>query len=236
MKKIKTILFDLDGTLLPMDQDRFIKRYLGGLVTALAKYGYDPKELADVIMYGTYLMIKNDGSFSNEEVFWKSFDARYPGKKETDAKYFDAFYIDDFDGVSEVTERDPIVPMLIKRTKELGYRIVLATNPVFPEIATRKRAQWAGISVDDFDYFTTYENSSFCKPNLEYYKEILGKLELDPEECLMVGNDVDEDMITEKLGMKTFLILRNIINRSEKDISSYNQGDFSNLLSYIESL
>ena len=236
MKKIKNILFDLDGTLLPMDQDQFIKRYLGGLVHALAKYGYEPGELADTIMYGTACMIKNNGASTNENVFWNTFEAKYPGKRESDTKYFDEFYANEFDKVSEVTECDPMAAKIISRIKELGYKVVLATNPVFPEVATRKRAAWAGLNIDEFDYFTSYENSSFCKPNPKYYLEITEKLGLDPEECLMVGNDVDEDMITETLGMKTFLIPRNLINRSGKDISAYNNGDFSDLIAYIESL
>ena len=32
------------------------------------------------------------------------------------------------------------------------------------------------------------------------------KLNVSPEECLMVGNDVSEDMIAETIGMKVFLI------------------------------
>ena len=59
---------------------------------------------------------------------------------------------------------------------------------------------------EDFEIFTTYENYHFCKPNLNYYKEVVEKLGVKPEECLMVGNDVGEDMVTEELGMKVFLM------------------------------
>ena len=39
---IKTILFDLDGTLLPMDEKEFIKGYFGMLCAKLAPFGYKP--------------------------------------------------------------------------------------------------------------------------------------------------------------------------------------------------
>lgn len=236
MKKIKNILFDLDGTLLPMDLDVFIKRYLGGLVSSLANHGYEPHELANVIMQGTDLMLKNDGSASNETLFWQNFEVKYPGRRQKDEKLFDLFYENEFDGVAEVTDRDVMTSELISRIKERGYKIILATNPVFPRIATAKRVAWAGLDINDFDYVTSYENSSFCKPNLNYYAEILKKAGLDAEECLMVGNDVDEDMIAERLGIKTFLVTRNLINRTNQDITKYPNGDFNDLLRYIESL
>ena len=40
---IKTVLFDLDGTLLPMDQDNFVKAYFKNLAIKLAPHGYDPQ-------------------------------------------------------------------------------------------------------------------------------------------------------------------------------------------------
>ena len=45
---IKVVLFDLDGTLLPMDQDVFVKTYFKGIAAKLAPYGYEPKALIDI--------------------------------------------------------------------------------------------------------------------------------------------------------------------------------------------
>ena len=62
---------------------------------------------------------------------------------------------------------------------------------------------------------------------------ITEKLGLDPKECLMVGNDVSEDMIAEKLGMKVFLLTDCIINKENKDIDQYPNGGFQELIEYI---
>ena len=70
---IKTILFDLDGTLLPMEQEEFVKAYFGLLANKASNYGYDKETLIKTIWKGTEDMIKNDGSTTNEEVFWKIF-------------------------------------------------------------------------------------------------------------------------------------------------------------------
>ena len=113
---------------------------------------------------------------------------------------------------------------------------MLATNPLFPRVSTESRVRWAGLDKEDFALITTFEDYSYCKPNLEYYKEILAKLDLNAEECVMVGNDVNEDMVAEKLGMKVFLLTDCVINKDNKDISVYPNGGFDQLKEFIENL
>ena len=234
--KTKAILFDLDGTLLPMDQDVFIKAYIGGLVRAAAPFGYEPKELAKAIQAGTYAMVKNTGERTNEEVFWSCMKSFYGETIASDLAIFDEFYRTDFQKVSEVCGRNERVKSLISLIKSKGFRIALATNPLFPTVATESRIRWAGLDSFDFEFFTTYENSHYSKPNLDYYRAVLEKIGLAPEECLMVGNDVDEDMVAKTLGMKVFLLTDCLINRSGKDISVYPNGNIDELISFIESL
>lgn len=234
--KITTVLFDLDGTLLPMDQDTFIKAYFGGLVRKLAPHGYDKDALIGAIWSGTKAMVANDGQDTNEKAFWDVFCKAFGEEALQDIPLFDEFYANDFCHVRESCGFSPKARETINRCKERGFRVALATNPLFPSTATEQRIAWSGLSHNDFELFTTYENSHFCKPNLNYYKEVMEKLGVCPEECLMVGNDVSEDMIASSLGAKVFLLTNCLINKENKDISDYPNGDFENLLMYIDSL
>lgn len=237
MKKITTVLFDLDGTLLPMDQEIFIKAYLGGLVKVAAPYGYEPSLLAKSIMAGTLAMFQNDGQKTNEDAFWASMATVYGDKIMTDAHIFDDYYRTDFQKVAEVCGCNPKANEAVKKVKAKGLRVALATNPLFPKIATESRARWAGLDVNDFDLITTFENYRHSKPNLEYYKDVMAELGVQPEECVMVGNDVDEDMITTKLGIGgVFLLTNDIINKSGTDIEQFPHGDFDDLLKFIDEL
>lgn len=233
---IKAVLFDLDGTLLPMDQDEFVKKYFGMLAAKMAGHGYEPKELIEVIWAGTKAMVKNDGSRSNEDAFWDSFTAHYGEKVREDIPLFDEFYQKEFDSVKESCGYNPKAAEAVAKIKSMGYRVALATNPIFPEIATRSRMRWAGLKAEEFEFFTTYEKSIHCKPNPEYYKDVAARLNVRPEECLMVGNDVTEDMVAETLGMKVFLLTDCLINKEEKDISVYPNGGFEELLAYAAGL
>ena len=141
---IKTILFDLDGTLLPMDQDLFLKAYFGGLIKAMVPHGYDPELVVKSIWAGTGAMVKNDGSRTNEEVFWESFCAFFGPDARKDEPLFQNFYKTEFQKVSAVCGHDPRAAESIHEIKALGYRTILATNPLFPPIATRSRVHKAG--------------------------------------------------------------------------------------------
>ena len=232
----KMVLFDLDGTLLPMDQDKFMRAYFGGLARKLAPLGYDADLLIKSIWGGSDAMVKNDGKMTNEDVFWAAFSTIYGKNARVDEPHFYQYYVEDFDKVKDVCGYEPKAAEAVRAIKNMGFRVALATNPLFPSIATEKRISWCGLSHDEFELFTTYENSSHCKPNLDYYREVVGKLGVSPEECLMVGNDVGEDMVAEKLGMKVFLITRDLINKGREDISRYPSGGFAELLEFVERL
>jgi HAD superfamily hydrolase (TIGR01549 family) len=235
-KKIKTVLFDLDGTLLPMDQDVFIKAYFGGLARKLAPYGYETDALIKAIWQGTAMMVKNDGSVLNEVRFWDAFSEIYGEKAREDEKILANFYENEFDLVQNSCGYDKRAREVVDFLKEKGIKTVLATNPIFPPIATEKRVKWAGLDKSDFSFVTNYSNSHYCKPNPNYYKEIFEKLDLDPTECLMVGNDVGEDMVAKTLGASVFLLTPCLINKKNEDISAYPNGDFDDLISYLKRL
>ena len=234
--KITTVLFDLDGTLLPMDQNAFIKAYFGGLARRLAPHGYDPQKLIDAIWQGTAAMVKNNGDVSNEERFWQGFEAAYGKPARQDEELFAAFYREEFDNVSASCGYTPMARKIIDAAKACGLRVALATNPIFPAMATERRIAWAGLSTSDFELYTTYENSRFCKPNPDYYRDVMKTLGVSPEECLMVGNDVGEDMVAQTLGSRVFLLTDDLINPKNLDISVYPNGSYEKLLAFIQHL
>ena len=233
---ITTILFDLDGTLLPMDQDTFIQSYLGRMAKKLAPHGYDPDLLIKGLWKGTGAMVHNDGTQSNEDLFWQVFNSVLGRNCRKDENLFNEYYHNEFQQVAEDCGFDARAAEAIAEIKKLGYRVALATNPLFPAIATHSRAKWAGLNIHDFDLITTYENSRFCKPNPEYYRDILDTLKLKPENCVMVGNDVSEDMIARDLGIRTFLLTDHIINKENRDIDQYPHGSFPELMNFIREL
>ena len=231
---IETVFFDLDGTLLPMDMEEFVNTYMGLLAKKLVPHGYDPKHLVAAIWAGTHAMVENDGSKTNEEVFWADFCHIFGENARKDEPLFAEFYATDFAQARTACRFAPQAAEVIGILKEKGVRRVLATNPLFPIVATRQRVRWAGLEPEDFEAVTTYENSRFCKPNPEYYRDLLDKLSLEPENCLMVGNDVDEDIRpAREIGMQTFLLTPCLINKSGGTLEGIPRGGFGELKEFL---
>ena len=240
MKKV--ILFDLDGTLLPMNQDEFTKAYFYALIKKLVELGLpaktpeEQKALAGAVWSGTRAMMNNDGTCTNEERFFLDFSTI----TGIDISYlrptFDGFYQNEFNEISAVCGKNPLIPSIISELKGREYRVAVATNPLFPLRANEMRLKWAGLSLSDFEYCTCYENSCYCKPKLEYYRGILDVLDVYADECIMVGNDVREDMVARELGMGVFLITDYIINVENRDIDEFPRGSWEDFKKYIDNI
>ena len=230
---MKTILIDLDGTLLHMDQDKFIKTYFGEVAKKFSK-DFDSELILQGLIAGTKAMYKNDGTLTNEDIFWKVFKEITNYSKEDTIDLFEDFYLNEFENARVATSYTPYAKKLIDVLKDKGYEIIVATNPLFPKIATQKRLEWAGLDLNDFKEFTTYENYHYTKPNPLYFKEILDKFNLKAENCIMIGNDIDEDLAAKEIGLEAIVVTDNLINRSNKDIEAKFVGTIEELVEYFK--
>ena len=233
---IKAILFDLDGTLLPMNMETFVTAYVGGMIRKLAPYGYDPQLLTTAVWKCTTAMVENTSDVRNETIFWDVFYSVMGDDARKDEAAFLSYYENEFQQLQSVCGYNPEALKAVREIQNMGYRTILATNPVFPAIVTHTRLRWTGLDVSDFERISTYENSRRCKPNTAYYADLLQTLNLKAEECIMVGNDTSEDLAAQQVGIRVFLITDCLINRDNKDISHIPHGSFPELMNYIREL
>ena len=235
---IKNILFDLDGTLLPMVQDEFVKFYMPLLAKSYIAAGIEvePRAFIGSVWKGYEAMVKNDGSRTNREAFWSFMEESLPTSVEESEALAVKFYDTDFNQAIQVTRPSPFADAAVKEAKRKGLGVILATNPVFPRCATMNRIRWAGLDAENFALITTYEDYSYCKPNVEYFRTILEEMALKPEECLMVGNDVEEDLVIRDLGVKAYLVTDTMENKKELPIRTDYMGSLKDLVDFIRAL
>ena len=153
---LKAVLFDLDGTLLPMDQATFMKDYFGRLIRRLVPLGYTPEGFLAAMKAGITAMTVNDGSRTNEEAYWEAYAASSGKDLGEEIPILEDFYTNEFDEVAAVCGRNPKAAELVHSLRQRGIRVILATNPLFPRVATRKRIRWAGLHPEDFEFYTTF--------------------------------------------------------------------------------
>lgn len=229
-----TVLFDLDGTLLPFVQDDFVNIYFRELCGKLAPFGYtDPQKVVADVWAGTKKMILNDGSKLNENAFWDEFRLRNSEKPDV-KNICDEFYTNEFDRARACLKLERDCKVMIERLKNAGYEVVLSTNPIFPQCAVETRLKWVNLSLGDFKFVTHYSNSTYCKPNPKYFEEILKVIGRKPEECVVVGNSAAEDAVpAKKLGIDVFLATEFLENPENMDISGFERGTLEEAESYL---
>ncbi len=236
MKKYKAIFFDLDGTLLPMDMEKFTKVYFGELCKVLAKYGVPAEKLVEAVWAGTKAMVKNDGKCKNADRFWEVFRGLTGIQDESVVDECDAFYSNQFHRARAVTGENPLAVKAVQAAHRDGRTVVLATNPLFPMVGQLSRIGWLGLHQSDFELITSYESDRFCKPYPAYYLDICARLSLDPADCLMIGNDEREDMYAAGLaGMDGYLVTDCLIPCPEHPWSGP-RGSFADVLEYLNNL
>ncbi|MBI9012668.1 MAG: HAD family hydrolase [Clostridiales bacterium] len=233
---MKAILFDLDGTLLPMDIEKFI--YLYGKSVSEAFYDFtEVDRIFPQVMHSVKDTVMNTEKKKNFDKFFDHFEMHMPRAKEEYIKRFNEFYIEGFEKVKSATSSSAEIVEAVDILKSKGFKLIIATNPVFPMAANISRIRWAGLTIESFDYITSFEENHYCKPHLKFYKEVLEQNGLEAEDVLMVGNDVQEDLCIKSLGAKTYLLEDHIINRKpDEPIDTDFRGTYHDFLQFVKSL
>ncbi len=202
-----TLLLDLDDTLLDTNLDAFMPAYFQALSQHMADHTA-PDVMLRALMSGVNLMNESeDPTRTLEEIFDADF---YPGLGNSKHDLIDLiedFYDNVFPQLGRHTrQRQDAVPF-VEWALSRGYRIAIATDPLFPRKATYHRLSWAGFDPGRFELISTFEHFHFTKTHPAYYAEVLGRLGWPEGPVLMVGNDPVRDLIpADRLGLKTFFI------------------------------
>lgn len=234
---LKAILFDLDGTLLDINMDIFLQHYFAEMMQKAREWGYqEVKKLAEQVYLSTDVMIADRSSILNEESFMAHFLAAWAHPEQDTRDFFDAFYSEAYPRLHPYCKPLPGVPEMMQRIFDRGFKVVIATNAVFPLTAIQQRLDWGGIGHFPYSLITSYEVMHSCKPHLEYYREICEKIGVQPEECLMVGNDVGEDLPAGQIGMKTYLVEDQLIDKGESNLTPDWRGSLYELINFLDHL
>jgi FMN phosphatase YigB (HAD superfamily) len=182
------------------------------------------------------MLASDDARTTNEEVFMQHFFAlpAYQGREEKVRAFFDYYYEELFPRMRAYTAPIALSREVVAGLSAKGKPLILATNPLFPGKAIRFRVEWAGLDPDKFALMTAYEEMHAAKPKLAYYQEICDRFHLNPQHCVMIGNDAHEDVAPSALGMRTYLIEDHLINKpASLPLQPTWQGSMSDFLANI---
>jgi FMN phosphatase YigB (HAD superfamily) len=202
-----TLLFDLDDTLLDTNLASFTPAYFQTLAQHLANHTV-PNNMVRALVAGVNLMYESeDPTHTLQEIFESDFYPNLGVTREELGDVIEDFYDKIFPTLSQHVSRRPEAVPLIEWALSRGYRIAIATDPLFPRKATFHRLRWAGFDPERFELVSSFEHFHFTKTHPAYYAEVLGRLGWPEGPILMVGNDLERDLIpAHRMGLKTFHI------------------------------
>ncbi|MFZ4815059.1 MAG: HAD family hydrolase [Phototrophicaceae bacterium] len=223
---IKAVLLDLDDTLLFNDDQVFVPAYLQAVeryFQATFNYSGMSKHIRTSLKA---MMAPKSYAASNMQAAIDSIAAESAFPNETLSQGFAQFYAEAFPPLHSLTRPNPVAQPLVVWLQAQGIAVTIATNPVYPTQAIQQRLVWAGLSgnLSDYAFVTTGEAMHFAKPDPRYYIETIARLGVEPDETLMVGNSLENDISPARaVGIQTYHILK------EGEPASQNSGTLNDL-------
>lgn len=204
---VRALLLDLDDTLLHNSMGDFLPSYFKALTAAVADL-MPAEPFLQALHYATKKMIENtDPTLTNQEVFWGAFEPLLTVERAALEPVLDHFYEESFPLLYGKTEPISGSKELLDAAKEQGWKVAIATNPVFPLRAIQHRIEWAGLDEAKVDFITSYENMTSTKPHAAYFSQIAHALGAEPADCVMAGNHLSNDLVGAiAVGMQTFWV------------------------------
>jgi FMN phosphatase YigB (HAD superfamily) len=230
-----TLLLDLDDTLLDTNMDAFLPAYFQALSLHLAAH-VQSDVMLPALVSGTRAMIASlDPGRTLQEVFDERFYPALGIDRNALAQVLDDFYDNVFPGLEALTDKRPEAAELVRWALDKGYRVGIATDPLFPLKATHHRLRFAGVAPEEhaFALVSSYETFHFSKSHPAYYAEFLGRLGWPEGPVLMVGNDADRDLAPARaLGLATYWVHDEDHARSSGEATGH--GPLSALRAFLE--
>lgn len=202
-----TVLFDLDETLLNTNMDQFLPGYFELLSQALSHIGSHDMIIQQITHAVGKMIANQDPGKTLKEVFAQNFYPQLETTEKACQSILESFYRDEYPKLKPITNTNPEASELVKWCQSKGMIMAIATNPLFPQTATRQRIEWAGLDPEDFFLFTSYDDFHFTKPHLAYYAEVLGRLGWPEGPLVMIGDNLSDDLFPmDTFGAETFWI------------------------------
>jgi HAD superfamily hydrolase (TIGR01662 family) len=230
-----TILFDLDGTLLEIDKKAFHKEYS----KRLCMYFIDTcpiETMGDILTKGTMNMLRNDGSMTNKEAFVSHLEKVVGEETQEYMDNFNLFYENEFHKLAPLGKGKVDMVKSIQVLKSKGYKLAIASNPMLPLTAMNHRVKWSELKPHDFELVSSFEKNHYTKPNPNFYKEMANSLNIDPNMCLMVGDDLNEDMVASTVGMKTYFLTDEPIRSDNVNYEINYEGSSGDFYEFVKGL
>lgn len=231
-----TLLIDLDDTLLENPLEVFLPAYLQALSSHLQEFAPSEKIISSLQAGTRQMTLNNQPDCSLEDVFASVFYPQVGLPPASLKSAIDDFYQRIFPVIRQYTRPVPGAVRLVEEAFARGYRVAIATTPLFPAAATLQRLEWAGLPADryPFNIVASFETFHFAKPNPAFLAETLARMGWPDGPVVMVGDDLKNDILPAlHLELPAYWLRGNASQLPEAAVPR-TAGDLEGLLPWLE--
>ena len=197
----KTVyLIDLDGTILKANPFFVFANIFYILKNFFPVLGFKTFRIVTAAMKA---LLENNGPSTNFDLLTRTLTEQ--SRKDLSRALWN-FYRRDFPKLGSMCSPITEAATKLRELKAKGHALYLTTNPIWPEECVHLRLKWAGLEPGFFNGITHSQNWHSCKPNVRYYREILERWQLDPKNCVLIGDNVRKEGPAAELGIKVLIL------------------------------
>jgi FMN phosphatase YigB (HAD superfamily) len=207
---IKVVLLDLDATLIRVQTEVFVREYVRGLSERLAEaLQLPPERCAQALRSAAQAIGADlDPSCSNRAVFERSLAESLAIPPALLRDIFERAHAVVYPLLAPLVAPEPAALPLLERllAREIAFAVI--TNPFFSLEAICQRMVWGNLPLDlPYALITSLDEMHFAKPRPHFYEEVLARIGLEPDQAIMVGDDLYNDIApAQAVGMHAYWI------------------------------
>ncbi|MGQ4832410.1 MAG: HAD family hydrolase [Candidatus Asgardarchaeia archaeon] len=211
---IKCILLDLDQTLaMPEQGYKFQDEILKGYTKVLSEFFNIPMEKVVKVVLEVVEEVKRDPQekYTIAERLFFGFAKKLGVTIIEMLEATDYYYFNEFIKLEKHYKATTGAYEVTKELVDEGYHLAIATDPLIRLFGVVMRIKWIGLERIPFCFISSADTSHAAKPHPLFYKEIVEKCFCKPNEAVMVGDLIENDIIgAKKAGLKTILFVHDL--------------------------
>ena len=231
------LLLDLDDTLLNSNIEALIPVYFQKLVGHL-NGSVVPEQAFRELIVGIRAMYASQNPLRTLEQLFN--DGFYPSlgvTREALSPVIEDFYDNIFPTLQHLTSPRPDAIAFVEWAFSRGWKVSVATDPLFPRKAILHRLRWAELPLEKYPFrlVSDFETFHFAKTSNSFYPEFLLRLGWEGEPVVMVGDSLDRDIFpAQKAGLPVFWL--HSIEQTDSRAVGIPQGTFDDLRRWLETV
>lgn len=193
---IKAVLLDLDNTLLNNPDVEWVAAFRAQWNRHFAEC-YGIEQASSALRYALGCLNREPACYRrNADTILEALSSAMRLPETTLSAASASFYRGNYHRLRQNTAPMANAAALVESLLKQDLLVAIATNPLFPEGATRERIRWAGLAglLSDFAFITHSENMHFAKPSAAYYAETIARVGVEPDEALLIGDSMRNDI------------------------------------------